>query len=240
VRASWIECSRATNPDTDRLIDQSWTNAMARPGVKLFDGEMCRLESWQASPATLQLQLSRISCKTFLGTNLSHPELAEKYGRNVLANPLGLSAALLTADGFIMFGRRNSAVAYYPNRIHPVAGCLEPDDGADVFAAVERELREELGFNAGDIAEIRCRGMVEDPALLQPELVLTVRSTRTRAEIERQVDAGEHSGSWSVPATADAIAAAIENPVLTPVGAGALLLCGIGEGDPRMDTKGHE
>jgi hypothetical protein len=48
-----------------------------------------------------------------------------------------VSPALLTADGFLMMGRRNASVAYYPNRVHPFAGALDPGD-ADMFAAVRR------------------------------------------------------------------------------------------------------
>ena len=43
-----------------------------------------------------------------------------------LANPVGVSPALLSADNFLIMGRRNASVAYYPNRIHPFAGALEP------------------------------------------------------------------------------------------------------------------
>ena len=74
----------------------------------------------------LALTLSNTTYKHFLGTNLTHPELADRYGREILANPVGVSPALLTADNFLMMGRRNASVAYYPNRIHPFAGALDP------------------------------------------------------------------------------------------------------------------
>ncbi|HET6250386.1 MAG TPA: NUDIX domain-containing protein [Tepidisphaeraceae bacterium] len=225
VNVSWVESSRKTIPPVDRLIEQSWTAAMARPGIKLFDGPMSRLESWHANPCELQLHLSQTSYKIFLGTNLTHPELAAEYGREVMANPVGLSAAIFSSDGYLLFGRRNSSVAYYPNRVHPFAGCLEPRDGEDVFAAIERELTEELGMSRADIDDIRCRGIVEDRELLQPELIFRVLSTRTRDEVERRVDEKEHVGSWAIEATPAAIAAAKQDPELTPVAVGALMLC---------------
>ena len=96
-------------PDKAReLIDRAWQTASARPGVKLFDGPMCRLESWSAlAGGALQLTLSRTSYKLFMGTNMCHPELADRFGPQVLANPVGVSPALETADGFLMLGRRN-------------------------------------------------------------------------------------------------------------------------------------
>src|SRR2546423_316715 len=86
------------------------------------------------------------------------PILADRFGPQVLANPVGVSPALLTADNYLMMGRRNASVAYYPGRIHPFAGALDPQD-SDVFAAVRRELKEELAFEIQDVTEIFCTGI---------------------------------------------------------------------------------
>src|SRR5690349_12363656 len=125
VLAHSIPSTRLILPAVDKIIDQTWQQISSRPGVHLFDGPMSRLERWTATPDRLELFLSTTSYKPFLGTNLYHPDLADTYGRDVLANPVGVSPALETADGFLLFGRRNASVAYYPNRIHPFAGALE-------------------------------------------------------------------------------------------------------------------
>lgn len=226
VRVSWVNSSRRIVPEVERAIDEAWNAVLGKPGVKLFDGPMCRMESWEASPAELRLQLSLTSYKPFLGTNLSHPEFAERFGREVMANPVGVSPALLTADNFLLLGRRNDSVAYYPRRTHPFAGALEPKDDANLFAAVRRELHEELSLGDIDIAEIRCTGVAEDTGLRQPELLFRVRSTLTRAQIESQVHDEEHGDSVAVPATAEAVAQMIRQPDLTPVAVASLLLWG--------------
>ena len=64
-----------------------------------------------------------------------------------------------------MLGRRNATVAYYPSRVHPFAGSLEPADDLDVFDDVFRESREELALGKGDIADIVCTGVAEDQSL---------------------------------------------------------------------------
>ena len=51
--------------------------------------------------------------------------------------PSESGASLLTRDGWLLYGRRNATVAYYPNRVHPFAGTLEPGDLADVFGAAD-------------------------------------------------------------------------------------------------------
>ena len=92
------------------------------PLQRNFYAQMCRLERWRASADRLEIDLSPTSYKPFVGTNLAHPELAEQYGGDVMANPVCVSPALLACDGFLVMGRRNASVAYYPNRIHPFAG----------------------------------------------------------------------------------------------------------------------
>ena len=226
VRTSWVTSTRRIVPDVEQGIEQAWSQVLRRPGVKLFDGPMCRMESWEASPDALRLVLSLTSYKPFLGTNLSHPEFAEQFGRDVMANPIGVSPALQTADNFLLLGRRNESVAYYPGRTHPFAGALEPRDGGNLFGAVHRELREELSLREQDIAEIRCTGIAEDVALRQPELLFRVLSTLSREQIESQVHDEEHGDSVAIPATADAIGEAVKNPALTPVAVASLLLWG--------------
>src|SRR5687767_2626134 len=144
VAARWAEKSRPIIPEVEALIDAAWAEAQRRAGVRLVDGPMCRLEAWSASPARLELVVAGGSYKPFLGTHLSHPEPADRFGPHALANPVGVSPALETSDGYLMLGRRNASVAYYPSRIHPFAGALDPRDRSDVFAAVRRELAEEL------------------------------------------------------------------------------------------------
>lgn len=227
VKISSVPSTRLIVPEVERLIDETWADVSARPGVHLFDGPMARLESWHASPEQLSLTLSDTSYKPFLGTNLHHPESADRYGREVLANPVGVSPALETADGWLMMGRRNSSVAYYPDRIHPFAGAMEPKDRQDLFAAVRRELSEELGFGSADIADVRCTGIAEDPKLRQYELIFRVASTRTRGQIETGLDQTEHHASWAIPASGEAIDEALhDSSQLTPVAVAALLLWG--------------
>lgn len=230
VSLEWTPNSQSLPPPVVEAIDSAWGAGRARLGDKLFDGPMCRLESFSAALGHLNLRLSRTSYRIFLGTNLMHPELADRFGSAVLANPVGVSPVLLTADGYLMMGRRNSSVAYYPNRVHPFAGALEPRDGLDVFQEVRRELNEELAFTGADIAAIHCTGIAEDRSIRQPELIFRVESTRTREQIESQLDAAEHEATWSILATREAVESTLARPEqlaqLTPIAVATLLLWG--------------
>jgi 8-oxo-dGTP pyrophosphatase MutT (NUDIX family) len=225
VRTRWVADARPRIAEVETAVDQAWIDANRRPGVVLYDLPMCRLESFVAD-AQLLLNLSPTSYKTFVGTNYAHPQWAQRYGAKVLANPLGVSAVVESADGFFLLGRRNDTVAHYPQRIHTFAGALEPEESGDVFASVQREVMEELNLSAKDLGDIVCVGLVEDASLYQPELIFHQRSSLMRPEIEKQLDAAEHSELIVVETKPELIKAAAEDAQLTPVAAAGLLLCG--------------
>jgi hypothetical protein len=188
---------------------------------------MCRVESIKVEGDQLHLALSPTAYKPFLGTNLHNPHLADQFGPGVLANPLGLSAALISSDGYLLLGRRSERVAYYPKRVHPFAGCLEPQEKLDVFAGILRELNEELSLTERDLEELACIGVARDLALRQPELVFTAKSKLDRAQIESRLDQQEHRSVFSAPATQSGIERALQSgEIFTPVAVGTMLLWG--------------
>jgi hypothetical protein len=225
VRVQHVPSSWQAPPGIQQLIDSAW-EAAARSGVMLFDGPMCRIEGFDASASELSLRMSETTYRIFVATNLHHPELADQYGPEVLANSIGVSVLLRTADGFLVMGLRNESVIYYPNRLHPFAGALEPIDGGDPFLAALRELHEEAGVLEPDLSEIRCIGIIEDHRLRQPELILRADTPLTRALMDARMVPEEHHELAAIEAADPAIRAALLNPALTPVAAGALLLWG--------------
>jgi 8-oxo-dGTP pyrophosphatase MutT (NUDIX family) len=220
VHISWMTSTHHVPEKAEYAIESAWSSARSRLGDKLFDGPMCRLETFMANPWQLRLIMSRTSYRPFLGTNLMNPQLADEFGANVLANPIGVSTALETSDGFILMGRRNDSVAYYPNRVHPFAGALEPRDDLDVFDDVCREMHEELAMTPDSIADIACLGVVEDNTIRHPELIFHLRSELTRQQIEAKLDPTEHVGTYAIQ-TSD-IAKAANDPQLTPIALAAL------------------
>jgi 8-oxo-dGTP pyrophosphatase MutT (NUDIX family) len=234
VTATEVPATRAIVPDVERSIEQAWNAASARLGAKLFNGSMCRFERLEASPDALRLWVSPTSYKPFLGTNLTNADVPPA----ARANPVGLSAALVTSDGWVMLGRRNASVAYYPNRIHPFAGSLEPGELSNIFDGVRRELREELKLEVADVAQLRCIGVIEDASLAQPELIFMAQSTRRRTEIEALLDDAEHHACVAVEAEPDRVEALMRDALLTPVAVGTLLLWGrVTFGDAWFESK---
>ncbi|MCC6422785.1 MAG: NUDIX hydrolase [Phycisphaerales bacterium] len=214
-------------PSVEQIIDHAWHAAQQQPGILLFDGPMCRLESYSAGPQSLELALSPTSYRIFFGTNMRHPELADQYGPPILANPLGVSCLLETSDEWILLGRRNASVAYYPDRVHPFAGALEPADDGDVFAAARRELHEELALKESHLKQIHCLALVHDNLLRQPELIFAVRTNRTLRQLERLMDHTEHRAGFPLAVSLPVIESAMDQPrLLTPIAIGSLWLWG--------------
>lgn len=214
VRTAWTASTRAVVPEVERLIEESWQRATSRPGVRLFDGAVARCESISIDQHTLRISLSRTSYRIVVGTNFENPHLADAFGPQVLAYPLGVSAGLISSDGFLVLGRRNASVAYYPNRVHPFAGSLEVRESINLFDDVRRELREELNFRERDIESIVCVGVVEDLRMRHPETVYLVRTPRTLVEVRATMDAEEHTALWH--ARLDRLGDAAGDESLTP------------------------
>ncbi len=216
---------RPTAADTTR-VENSWAAALAeaaKTGKHLFDGPLARLEGHRASAGRLDLALSPTSYRWFWGTNCRDRTLP----RERRANPLGVSAVVVTADNWLILGRRSQRVALYAGRVHPFGGCVEPARANDVAGEIRRELAEEAGLEDDDLLHLDCLGLVEDDQLVQPELLFAAHVALDRRAIEDRLDPEEHDRPWVVAAEAVALAAAIQDdPQPTPVARIQLLAWG--------------
>ena len=226
VSTVWTPSTRHIVPAVEALIDDAWNQVLARPGIKLFDGPVCRFERWHHDANLLQINISRTSYRVLAGTNFLNPQLADSFGPDVMGNSMGVSNGLLTHDNYWLLGRRNHSVAYYPGRIHPFAGSIEVRDHVDIFEDARRELREEIHLQPDDISKMMLRGLVEDNALRHPEAIFTCHSRLTRDELVKLLDRDEHEGTFSVVNEPAAVANALADSDLTPVARAVLLLGG--------------
>jgi 8-oxo-dGTP pyrophosphatase MutT (NUDIX family) len=232
---------RASTPEVDSLIDTTWLAALAearKTGRHLYDGRLHRLVDYRCEGGVLSLTLGPASFKEFLGTNLTHAYLRHVHGPEMLADVLGVSAAVCTSDGYIVLGRRGAQVASHGGRIHPVGGLMEsagpgqpPPHPAD---AILRELQEELGITSAEVLSNTCMGMVRDRHIVQPELVFDVRVNVDVQRLRRFQPAPEHQEHSELIPVRDhpsAVVTFIQRcyDELTPVGLATLLLHGLGQ-----------
>lgn len=186
VRASWTDQPVVVPAGVERLIAESWAAAETEAlqcGRELFPGAMTRLLQWSTDGGTLTLTLGPTDYRQFVGTNLRHPELAERFGRDALANPLGISVAVVTADNQLLVQQRSERVFEHPGFFHVCGGNVEPADvaGPDapgVFAAARRELEEELAITPAQIISLTCLGLAENRKTFKPDLLIEAEVTQ--------------------------------------------------------------
>jgi hypothetical protein len=238
LSSTWTTVTRDSNERVEGIIAHSWAQQRqlaAECGRRLFNGSLCRLNEFHGDQQTLSLNLGPVSFKEFLGTNLTHAYIRYIHGGEVLANPLGVSAAPVTADGFILLGRRSQRVLYHAGRIHPIGGMVEPAEQGppDPFASMLAEIVEETNVPAAAVHLPACLGLVRDKHIVQPELVFEAQMDLSVAQVREAaasaLDAEEHSAFVPVRNHPSAVISFIEQNFaeLTPLGTATLLLHGL-------------
>jgi len=238
VSVTWTDQPRQCNDELGRLIDQAWEVALwqaRKAGQSLFDRPLCRLVSYCAHDGRFDMTLGPVSYKEFVGTNQTQAYVRYIHGPEVLADPLGVSAAVVSSDGFLLLGRRSTPVMRYPERIHPIGGTVEPcDDNAtpDPFASMLFELIEETGVSLDAVEDITLLGLIRDKNTIQPELIFDVKVGVDAATIRQSaltaIDAEEHTELVPVRDHPAAVVTFLQQSFsdLTPVALATLLLHG--------------
>ncbi len=242
VSATYEPGPRPTTPELEAAIAATWaqqTAAAARDGRMLFNGELIRYlghETAPGPPPTLRLRLGLTCYRDFVGTNLYGRDRLARAGWERFANPVGTTATLVTADGLVCYGRRSARVAFHGGHVHTFGGALEgqdlaPDGTIDPWAALRRELAEELGLGPGDLLAPVCTGLIRDHQIFQPELLFEAGLTLTAAELARRwaeaESRDEHDALVTLPDRPEAVLPFLRGcGPIAPVAVGALLLHG--------------
>lgn len=140
-------------PGGDRAIAAAWESRL-RAQPWLFDAPKFRLHSASLAPAGSQgpqllLHLGLTSYRDFLGTNWAssaawlRQQGAAHWGNKqaYLADPLGVGAALATADDFLVFLRRSGRVAEAPGLVDVPGGHPEPQALCPGHRPLHKDLR---------------------------------------------------------------------------------------------------
>lgn len=226
------------SPEIQAQIARTWEAECAvaeADGIELYNGRLAQLISAQVAEAGLILTLGPTCYRDFVGTNMRRAAQTTTVGLDARADPLGVSAVVVTQDGRLSLGRRSARVACHAGYLHPFGGMVEEADrskhGFDVFHAIVRELEEELDISRQTIATIAVIALIRDVSLMQPELVFEVNVRCTREQLQARFDAApgknEHTGLEFVADEPEAIVPFLDNSTpVSPIAQGALLLYG--------------
>jgi len=239
VDAVYTEVPRATHPEIERLIMQSWeaAEALARTENRLlYNGPLIRLFRFEQKGNHLLLEVGPTCYRDFVGTHFHNAAVVRATDPSAFANALGISVLPTTRDGQLVLGKRSTRVAYHGGWLHPFGGMVEPADrssggNVDVFSAARRETCEELAIPKDHICALTLIALVRDGDLWQPELIFEAALAQSASELARgfqsQVADGEHDALQFVNDDPESIAQFLHEQMrLTPVGQAALLTHG--------------
>lgn len=238
IEQTWSDEPRPTTPAIEAAIARTWEAETAvAPGgsERLYDGKLVRVQASKLESGRLALVLGPTTYREFLGTNL-YPDAAVRQASGAfLANPLGVSATVITRDGRLAFGRRSEHVAFHAGFVHTFGGMLDDSDRDasgryDLSGSIAREVCEELGVRQAQIVGVREIALVHDVFLRQPELLFDVTITLDATELESLFspgDGGEHTHLHLIDDTPEAAIAFLSGlHQVTPIAQAALLLHG--------------
>lgn len=239
VTVTFDPAPRPTSPELDASIAAEWDRQVALAATAkrvLFNGEMLRHISHHATESRFEMTVGLTCYRDFVGTNLYGQHWLDRVGWDSFSNPVGTTATLISADSLICYGLRSSRVAYHAEHVHTFGGALEmsdrrPDGSVDVFAALLRELHEELALDPTDLLDLTCVGLIRDKEIHQPELLFEARMRFTADELRERWKTAEsrdeHQGIVTLEDKPDAIFPFIRScKHIAPVAIGALLIHG--------------
>lgn len=237
IAQTWAGTPRATAPVVEEMIERTWETEASlsrQEGRRLFDAPVGRMIGAEVLDGQLSFRLGQTTYREFLGTNLFHASEVARVDRACLADALGISAIVMTSDGYAVVGRRSRKVVFHPEHLHTFGGLLEEADrrgnSYDIPGSVFRELEEEVGITRGDVRTMVITGLVRDRTILQPELLFDVWVSATRGEVQAKFSDGrddEHAGIEFISDDPEGLLIFLRSaPRITPVGQAALLLHG--------------
>lgn len=235
----WYDEPRPPAPALDALIAETWqaqVEARRQAGGILFNGQLARYLRHRVQDGCLSIDVGPTDYANFMSTNLLNHHRGDEWGWELFSNPIGTSATLMTADGWILLGRRNDRVAWHAGYVHNFGGGLEAgerraDGSIDGFESIQRELREELALRPEDTTRMVCLGLIRDPTIRQPELIFDVHLCLRREDLAGRLNPDdpheEHTATLACRNAPEAILPFIRsNTPITPVAVGALCLHG--------------
>jgi 8-oxo-dGTP pyrophosphatase MutT (NUDIX family) len=235
IDTHWSARRRGSTPALEQVIARVWEEALRQAqaqGRELFAGPLCRLDEARVEDGRLRLFLSPTDYREYLGTNHNREEVRRLLGERepeALANPLAVCAAVRTADGRLLIGRRSPRTMSHPGWWHVPAGHVDDrhvhDGRVDVVRAMLDEVVEETGVEESEVQSCVCIGLLRTRDTLKPELAFVVEVSCGQADLEARRHDDEHVQWHYLPAEPEAVRQFLQEHQgdLVPVGWGCLL-----------------
>lgn len=175
VQVHWNPMRRQLPEALSAQIAANWQEELAVQNRFLYNGVLCRLNSFHRNQNTLTLELGLTDYSELLHSNRYCQDIIATYGPELLSAALGISAVVVTADDRLVFMHRSQVVSEYPDTLDVFGGHIERFDAAteffpNPFAAIALELQEELNLTPDDIKSQTCLGLLRASKTWKPEM----------------------------------------------------------------------
>jgi ADP-ribose pyrophosphatase YjhB (NUDIX family) len=204
----WDPSTRLVARELQTAIESAWERLDPNPH---FNGRIIRLDNWSLSSEELVLYLSPTDYQSLLYSNAHVEEIVDQWGEEALAQALGISAVVVSADDRVVLMRRSDKVGEYPGCFDVFGGHIdlpEPAEKPDPFVSMAKELDEELALAAGTYS-LHCFGLLKARKTRKPELLFIAQCAEESEGLlqaaARARDRFEYTGLLSIVAEADAI-----------------------------------
>jgi len=240
VLVDYTQQARPTTPAIELMINEAWERTRVECSQRnaiCYDGFLVRWISHGICDGKLHITAGPTGFKDCVGTNYYNGHRVSDIGYDHFSNPIGSTATVISSDGWLIYGRRSQRVVYHAGYLHTFGGALEkadlqPDGQIDVFAAITRELSEELSLEPHEIESMICLGIIHDREIWQPELLFDVHvrldADTIKARLTGEQALEEHQAIETLLDTPDAVVPFIRQAVpIAPVCVGAICLHGL-------------
>jgi hypothetical protein len=188
----------------EHLRETMWAAHVERNPMA-FDGALLRMETWKADmEGWLHLSAEVTAFSAYVATR--HPGFADEHPCEARADPLGLTALVLTSDGHVIVTVRSLKADQNPGALYLVGGYAEPGEvfgEIDLFQEMAREIEEEIAVTDLIRSLSYAIGLAYDPVYCHPELFMVTFSRSTAQAILARAtsarDRGEAEQLFSCP-----------------------------------------
>lgn len=157
-------------------MDAFWQESVLKSmsGEHLFNGDLCRLNSWEIDSKEPKLSLGYTNYKELLYSN-HRIQSGNDIPFGHLSYALGISAVLISSDAQIILIRRSPTVGEFPDTLDILGGHIHPTEHAVAgtpapFVAMQAEIDEEMGVKSSEYS-LQCIGLLETIRTRKPELI---------------------------------------------------------------------
>ncbi|MBI4497273.1 MAG: NUDIX domain-containing protein [Chloroflexi bacterium] len=186
-------------PEVQRRIQALWARrrrAAHRAGRTFYNGRLFRVQAFTPAAAGLTLALADTDYREYVAARAGLLPAGQ-------ADPLGVAAALITADSRILIGRRRG-VDTYTGRYDVIGGFVDREVDwqqtagpatPDPAGAMVREVWEETGVGLARTVLI-CLGLVYDRSVPHPTLCFAARLPLAFADLAALPVQEQETAGW--------------------------------------------